>query len=68
MKGQARFWSGKDDAEVGVFGRNEAIMLPRGCLYRFESCGDEPLVMVRVGAKTGHQAPECIGRGILLAG
>ncbi len=27
-------------------------MLPRGTYYRFESCGDEPLVMLRVGAYT----------------
>ncbi len=57
LQGRARFWAGKDDREVGVLGHNEAIMLPRGCFYRFESCGDEPLVMVRVGAKTGHKAP-----------
>ena len=57
LQGQARFW-GKDDVEIGTLGRNEAVMLPRGCYYRFESCGDEPLVLLRVGAKTGHTAPE----------
>lgn len=54
LAGEARFW-GQGDVEMGVFGRNEAVMLPRGCFYRFESCGDVPLVMVRIGAKTGHQ-------------
>ena len=44
LAGHARFW-GQGDVEMGVFGRNEAVMLPRGCFYRFESCGDEPLVM-----------------------
>ena len=50
LAGQARFW-GKD-GEIGTLGRNQGIMLPRGCYYRFESCGAEPLVLLRVGAKT----------------
>jgi len=57
LQGQARFW-GTDDKEIATLSRNGAVMLPRGCYYRFESCGDEPLVLIRVGAKTGHQAPE----------
>jgi mannose-6-phosphate isomerase-like protein (cupin superfamily) len=52
LAGQARIW-GKD-GEVAVLGRNEGIMLPRGCYYRFESCADEPLVLLRVGAKTAR--------------
>jgi mannose-6-phosphate isomerase-like protein (cupin superfamily) len=48
LQGQARFHD-KDDNER-VLGRNEGIMLPHGCFYYFESCGDEPLVMLRVGA------------------
>ena len=48
LQGQARFY----DKEGGerVLGRNEGIMLPRGAFYYFNSCGDEPLVMLRVGA------------------
>jgi mannose-6-phosphate isomerase-like protein (cupin superfamily) len=51
LQGQARFWN--PEGEIGVLGRNEGIMLPRGAFYRFETCGDEPLVLLRVGAKTG---------------
>ncbi|HEY7061600.1 MAG TPA: cupin domain-containing protein [Chloroflexota bacterium] len=50
LQGQARFHD-KDDNER-VLGRNEGIMLPAGAFYYFESCGDEPLVMLRVGAYT----------------
>ena len=52
LQGQARFW--QPEGEVGVFGRNEGILIPLGAYYRFESCGDEPLVLLRVGAKTGN--------------
>ena len=54
LQGQARFHG--PDGEIATLGRHEAIMLPRGCYYRFESCGDEPLVLLRVGAKTGDRA------------
>jgi mannose-6-phosphate isomerase-like protein (cupin superfamily) len=49
LDGAARF-SGKD-GEIGVLTKNQGIMLPKGCYYKFESCGDEPLVMLRVGAQ-----------------
>ncbi len=49
LQGQARFWG--PDGEIATLGRNEGIMLPRGCYYRFESCADEPLVLLRVGAR-----------------
>jgi mannose-6-phosphate isomerase-like protein (cupin superfamily) len=54
LQGQARFWG--PDGEMATLGRNQAILLPRGCYYRFESCAEEPLVLLRVGAKTGHTA------------
>jgi len=51
LQGQARFW---DETETEqLYGRNEGIMLPRGSYYRFESCGDVPLVMLRVAARNG---------------
>ncbi|MEO1430453.1 MAG: cupin domain-containing protein [Cyanobacteria bacterium J06633_8] len=49
LAGTARFF-GKD-GEVAELNRNEGIMLPRGTFYRFQSCGDEPLVLLRVGAE-----------------
>ena len=51
LQGQARFWG--PDGETGVFGRNEGILIPAGWYYRFESCGDEPLVILRVGHGDG---------------
>ena len=48
LDGAARF-VGKD-GEIGVLEKNQGIMLPHGVYYRFESCGDTPLVLLRVGA------------------
>ena len=49
LAGKARFF----DKEGGAseLGRNEGIMIPRGVYYKFQSCGDEPLVLLRVGAE-----------------
>ncbi len=49
LAGKARFF-GKD-GEVAELSRNQGIMLPRGTFYSFQSCGDEPLVLLRVGAE-----------------
>jgi len=51
LAGQARFWG--PEGELATLGRNEGIMIPRGVFYKFESCADEPLVLMRVGAKLG---------------
>ncbi|HLH24705.1 MAG TPA: cupin domain-containing protein [Chloroflexota bacterium] len=51
LAGQARF--SNPEGEIATLGRNEGIMLPRGAFYKFESCADEPLVLMRVGAKVG---------------
>jgi len=48
LDGAARFYG--NDGEISVLGKNQGIMLPRGTYYRFESCGDTPLVLLRVGA------------------
>jgi mannose-6-phosphate isomerase-like protein (cupin superfamily) len=48
LDGAARF-VGKE-GEIGVLEKNQGIMLPRGVYYRFESCGETPLVLLRVGA------------------
>jgi mannose-6-phosphate isomerase-like protein (cupin superfamily) len=48
LDGAARFVG--EDGEIGVLGKNQGIMLPRGVYYRFESCGETPLVLLRVGA------------------
>jgi mannose-6-phosphate isomerase-like protein (cupin superfamily) len=46
LQGRARFHD--RDGVTGELGRNEGILLPRGAFYKFESCGDEPLVLLRV--------------------
>ncbi|HZS01520.1 MAG TPA: cupin domain-containing protein [Chloroflexota bacterium] len=51
LQGKARF--SNPEGEIATLGRNEGIMLPRGAFYKFESCADEPLVLLRVGAKLG---------------
>lgn len=48
LDGAARFVG--PEGEITVLTRNQGIMLPKGTYYRFESCGDTPLVLLRVGA------------------
>jgi len=47
LQGRARFW--QPDSGPMELGRNEGILLPAGAYYKFESCGEEPLVLFRVG-------------------
>lgn len=49
LQGRARFYDRK--GVTAELGRNEGILLPRGAFYKFESCGDDPLVLFRVGAR-----------------
>lgn len=48
LQGRARFYDRAGNSRE--IGRLEGIMLPRGTFYWFQSCGDEPLVLLRVGA------------------
>jgi len=59
LAGAARFF-GKH-GEIGTLTRNEAILLPEGAFYRFQSCGDEPLVLMRVGAIKGDVKTQRLG-------
>jgi mannose-6-phosphate isomerase-like protein (cupin superfamily) len=54
LAGQATFF-GPDDEEKNI-GRHQGLMLPAGTLYRFHASGDEPLVLLRVGARGGDGA------------
>jgi mannose-6-phosphate isomerase-like protein (cupin superfamily) len=54
LDGAARFMG--QDGEIGVLKKNQGIMLPRGAYYYFKSCGDTPLVLLRVGAQ--KEAPK----------
>lgn len=47
LQGRAQFY--QPDTPPKDLGRNEGILIPAGALYKFESCGDEPLVLLRVG-------------------
>ena len=49
LAGMARFF-GKD-GETAVLTKNHGILIPSGCYYKFQSCGDEPLVLLRIGAQ-----------------
>jgi mannose-6-phosphate isomerase-like protein (cupin superfamily) len=51
LQGEAKFWG--PEGETSVLGRNQGILIPAGWFHRFESCADEPLVMLRVGYGDG---------------
>ena len=55
MQGSARFYGPNDEAVD--LGKYEGVMLPAGTYYRFHATGDEPLVLMRVGCRTGEQDP-----------
>lgn len=48
LQGQATFHD--EQGNVTVVNRYEGILLPRGAFYRFQSTGEENLVLLRVGA------------------
>ena len=56
LDGEARF-QGKD-GEIATLGRNQGILLPAGAFYKFESCGDRPLVLLRVGSASWEVATQ----------
>jgi len=50
LQGRARYFG--PQGEERELARNEGIMLPAGCYYCFENCGDEPLVVLRIESTT----------------
>lgn len=52
LEGEATFHI-DDDANVVVAGRYEAVYLPRGTNYWFNSSGSTKLIMIRVGTERG---------------
>jgi mannose-6-phosphate isomerase-like protein (cupin superfamily) len=48
LDGRARFYDGT--GKVATLGKHQAILAPKGWYYRFETCGDQPLVILRFGA------------------
>jgi mannose-6-phosphate isomerase-like protein (cupin superfamily) len=47
LQGKATFYG--TDGKIGTLGRHQGIMIPLGAFYSFESCGEEPLILLRVG-------------------
>ena len=68
LAGQATFHLNHEGNAV-VVNKHEGVLLPRGAFYRFQSSGDENLVLLRVGAAASGPAKERIGpNGQPLAG
>ena len=55
LKGRVRFY-GVGDELLGEFGPQEGIITPAYSRYWFESCGDEELELLQVGAFSGPGA------------
>lgn len=53
MQGTARFFGPNGEAQD--IGKHQGIMLPAGSYYHFRSTSEEPLVLMRVGCRTGEQ-------------
>ncbi len=47
----------RPEGVIGEAGPLEGIMLPAGAYYWFEAISEEPLVILRVGCRTGQQDP-----------
>jgi mannose-6-phosphate isomerase-like protein (cupin superfamily) len=48
LQGAATFYGPND--ETRTIGKNEGVLLPHDTFYWFKASGDEPLVMIRIGA------------------
>jgi mannose-6-phosphate isomerase-like protein (cupin superfamily) len=48
LQGEAIFYGPNNEEKT--IGKNEGVLLPHGTFYWFRAKGDEPLVMVRIGA------------------
>ncbi len=57
LRGRARFY-GNENVLHGELGERDAILLPRGVSYRFESVGEEPLELLQVEAITKGASDE----------
>lgn len=59
LQGEATYHDGAGGAHV--LGRHQGVLVERGVLYRFESTGSEPLVLLRAGAGSRAQTYDRIG-------
>ena len=62
MNGRCRFF-GEGGVIIADLGKYEGALIPRGLVYSFESLGDEPLEILRVGAQLlgGEPGIEIVG-------
>jgi mannose-6-phosphate isomerase-like protein (cupin superfamily) len=68
LAGQATFTLGREGEETKVLSPQEGMLLPRGSFYRFQSSGEENLVMLRVGASSGEDRGRIGADGLALPG
>ncbi|MGK7947334.1 MAG: cupin domain-containing protein [Xenococcaceae cyanobacterium] len=59
LAGKAKFYG--VNGEVTELTKNQGILIPEGFYHNFSSCGDEPLVMLRISAEKGTKGPRRIG-------
>lgn len=59
MAGKAKFFG--VDGEVTELTKNQGILIPEGFYHYFASCGNEPLVMLRIAAEKRKGGPRRIG-------
>jgi mannose-6-phosphate isomerase-like protein (cupin superfamily) len=59
LQGEATYHDAEGQALV--LGRHEGVLVPHGVLYRFESSGDEQLVLLRTGAGPREQTYHRVG-------
>ena len=50
LNGAVRFY-GEGEKEIGVYKKDEGVLIPRGFKYWFESASDQPLEVLRIGAR-----------------
>ncbi|MEX2599387.1 MAG: cupin domain-containing protein [Dehalococcoidia bacterium] len=63
LEGEATFRLDQDE-KVVVAGTHEAVFLPRGTYYWFESSGDTKLIMLRVGTEQRSDRSDLAGAHI----
>jgi mannose-6-phosphate isomerase-like protein (cupin superfamily) len=68
LAGQATFHLNRNADEVVVANEYEGVFLPRGAYYRFQSSGEENLVMLRVGAWSAEDRERTGADGLPLLG
>jgi mannose-6-phosphate isomerase-like protein (cupin superfamily) len=68
LAGEATFFLGRDGGEVKVARKYQGVLLPKGSYYRFNSSGEENLVMLRVGASDSEDRGRVGPNGLPLPG